>query len=394
MSEVEATGAVAEVEAPDAVVAPEEGASEAEPQVTPEPQPERKTARQVVEDIKRGRTTPKPEKPATEVNAEGRVVDPTSKKYVEGEPKQEVEPTPDPAAAEVGGAKDTGADAVPDGFVRLAIPDGHPLRDRGETHLLFPEAQEAYGRWAINQGVRAKEVESLRAEQSKIARERIQAQKEAEFWRENAGAFFTPEFYTQYEDIKSTYGEEAANRYKAGVRAEAEVKLQEVRQEADREVAVEQVREETQRFTNWAVEDARQNFPAFFGPNGEHRPEFGRALRMYAAHIQSEGSGRLTVDGWRQAALYVYQQMPEVRAAMEAARNRGRETAQAEAQRKADEAARKREEERLAQAARAKRSNPLGHMPNVQSGQTISDGRPQNAREMVEAIRGRRTRQR
>lgn len=380
--------------APEAPSAPPvtPAAPEAAPAQPPAPETPKgpANAREAMQAIRAGRTAPKPvapaAEPAKEVNAAGRVVEEQSKQFVAGEPRQEVtppagEPPKDPAA-------------VPDGFVRLAVPEGHPLRARGVEALTFPKDQEEYGRWALNQAVRAQQVEEYQTRLTQATKEKLRVEAEARFWRENAGQFFNTDFYDKYERIKAEWGEEEAERYKNGVMVQAQNKLQEVTRESEAEFESHQIREQGQAFQRWAVDDAREKFPAFFGSDGQPRPELGRALQLYASQIQASGVPTLDQRAWYNAALYVYQQMPEVRAAMQAARERSLTEAQEKARQAAEEAAAKAEQERLARAATSRRTNPMGALAPVETQvpSVPADGSasPRNARELMQRIRGRR----
>lgn len=283
----------------------------------------------------------------------------------------------EPAAPQQDTQTQTAAEAVAE-RVRIALEDGHPLRERGFTELPWdvPKEHEEIARWLAGQPVKKREV----AEAHETARQAqaLAAEREAEaaFWRENAGTIYTPEFYAKYTDIKNTYGEADAELYKQAVKAKAQEQLAGT-------IGEQRARSEVTRtardFRNAAMQDALQRFPGWvvtdqtgeplLDRNGDlvPAPAMQEAFRSYGALISGTGAQTPNAEDWYSIAVPLYERSPygQQRRAAEAQR------IAEEASRKAQEEAKQREQQALEQAALQRQRNPLGSMPNVQTGLTV-----------------------
>lgn len=299
----------------------------------------------------------------------------------------------EPAAsgAEVTGApaQTTAAEAVAE-RVRIALDEGHPLRERGLTELPFdvPKEHEEIARWLAGQPVKKREYaqaqEVARLAEAKAA----EARAEAAFWRENAGSILTPEFYAKYADIKQTYGEADAELYKQAIMAKAQDQLAE-RVGAQR--AEHNVTTTAQRFRSLAAQDAAQRFPGWTTVNqtGElvPHPDMEVAFRAYGAFIAATGKTEPSAEDWYSIAQPIYDRSP---AGQQRRADEARRIAEQAAARAQDEA-KERERQALEQAAQARARNPLQGVPNIQTGLAVpgATGGARSAREFIEQTRRR-----
>lgn len=250
-------------------------------------------------------------------------------------------------------------DGPPEGFVRLPVPENHPLRARGVQFMDFPKAQEEYGRYAINQGVRASQLEEATRTTRTLESQVAEKAAEAAFWREHGQSLFGPDFQQTYNDLKATYGEAQAEVFKKGRMAEAAEKIAAVTNEARQKTAQGVVVREAERFRDLAIQDARKTFPHWSDQ------EARAVLARYGAYMASRGEANLTAVGWRTFAAPLYAQHPTVkvelttRFAAEKASERERLRAEVVSDMKAQEA------ERLKDAGARRAANPMGSLPPV-----------------------------
>jgi hypothetical protein len=325
----------------------------------------------------------------------GRYTSPEGEASGEQEPSAAAEKAPvsgsseDPGATPAGDATPDAAptEGPPEGMVRIPLPDEHPLRrSRGVTHLDFPADQENYGRWAVNQGMRVSEYEETRQRADQIEAEARQARAEAEFWRNHAGDFLTPEFYQVYNDLKETYGEDRANAYKAGVLREAEQKVMEARRQAHQQHQAERYVGQAEKFRDTVLQHAPKLFPHW--SEGEVR----QALAAYGQWMEQNRVDTLSAQDFKKVAGRMYAQHPEVRKEL---MRRAQEAKQTETQRIREETEQEfktREAQRLREAASNRARNPMQRVPHVNTGRSAGvegEERPRTAKEMREAVRQR-----
>lgn len=289
-----------------------------------------------------------------------------------------------PAIASDGGATPTAAavEAAAE-RVRIALEEGHPLRERGLVELPFdvPKEHEETARWLASQPVKKREISEAHEQARTAHRQALEAQAEAAFWRENAGSILTPEFYAKYADIKQTYGEADAERYKAAIMAEAQGKLSEKRAEVTREMAARETVQTAQQFRALAYQDATARYP------GWTPGEVDQALQAYGAWIHATKATAPSAQDWYRIADVLYSGSPagQARRAEEARR------IEASAASRATTEAQERERQALEQAAQGRARNPLGAVPNVQTGLAVPGAKtgPANAREFLQQTRDR-----
>jgi len=178
-------------------------------------------------------------------------------------------------AAVVEEAAPTTSEPVADApeFVEIPLPENHPLRSRGVEHLSFQKDQEEYGRWAVNQATRSAELTALQRQTRELENKLAEQQAAAEFWQENSGALFGPDFQKTYEDLKQTYGDEQAEVFKRGRLAEAQEKMQVKTEERKAEVEQRYLQAEARNFANQAYQFARQRYKGWSDAQIEHTLE-------------------------------------------------------------------------------------------------------------------------
>lgn len=350
--------------------------------------------------------TPTPERPATAREARQRVIE-RARANVTRQTTPEVAPTTETAprddkgrfstesgtapvnspegtpSVEAGQATPSGP---PEGFVRIPVPNGHPLQARGVMHLDFPAAQEEYGRWSVNQAVKNSEIAEARQNERQARRQIEAVRAEAEFWRSSGQEFFGEDFKQTYEDLKATYGEDYAEEFKQGRLAKAQSKLEEMRGEKMRELETQEIYQSADRFKQLATGDARQKFPHWSPQDVE------KALQHYGAWVATNNVTELKASDWYNVARALYLQHPRVRQEMVTVSEQRRREEHERIRREVEAEAATKEKERLTQAAASRRANPMGRIPNVQTGvspEGAGQERPSTAREARDAARRR-----
>jgi hypothetical protein len=285
-----------------------------------------------------------------------------------------------PTAAEAAKAEKIGPVSVdsddelptlPPGFTWEKIPDGNPLRDRGDTHIPVAEAAAEYIRSQLNNPIRNREVEAAQARAREAERRllEIQAREKARS-SDEAKALDDPTLRELYEDIKEKYGEKYADVYIKGIEAQRhdieEKSVEDVRQE-------EKMRTIADTFMSQANQIAAQRY-AEWNARGELRPRLADAYKRYGDYIDSQGRMPNIREFFQMFLDASYASDPRVMGAMKA-----RTSAQQDAAMKEAEAARQAEIQKIkdevradilkeADEKRAKRAaNPMGRMPPSQS---------------------------
>lgn len=272
-------------------------------------------------------------------------------------------------------------ETLPAGYVRVEIPEGHALRERGKTHLTVSEADASEARAMLNQWRKNSEIQAAQDRVREAERARIAAEATAEFWREHGQEFFGPDFDVQYRDIEQTYGKDAAERFKAGVKAEATARMEEARTAKVREQEVLEVQRYGGKFMALAEQDARSRYPAFFDSYGMPNEAYKAAMSAYGAWLSGTGTSELRAADWYRFADLEHNRLPAVQRAIEARQSEERARVAQEAERRAQEAAAAREKQRLEEAAANRRTLPFGGTPRIQR-----DAAPPSTTASVEPI--------
>jgi hypothetical protein len=129
--------------------------------------------------------------PAPVVDSQGRVHDPATGKFIEKDPAT-------PATAPVAEVPQTApaTASVPEGYVRIELPEDHPLRARGRDHLIAPADLERDYRSLVNSPLKAREAE---AELARTRENLVRLQAESEV---RSKMFTAPEFQAAQEQIR------------------------------------------------------------------------------------------------------------------------------------------------------------------------------------------------
>lgn len=268
------------------------------------------------------------------------------------DPNAAAAPAPDATAA-----PDAGTAEVPEGMVRIDIPEGHPMRHRGD-HYLVPQGHEEYHRWAVNNTIRRNDVEAAAKNTREWQQYANRLKAELDATREFAGGIFQdPAVIQQIDDIRKTYGDEAAKRFEAGLWAEQQGKVQELTQQQQAEAAQAERAQIVQGFMQQAHAAAQKRYPEW------SQQEVANALAAYGSWVEARGADELKLDEFLQHADPVYLQNPRARATAEQRRNQRLEqerqiAAKAEADRLKAE-----EQKRLEEAAAQRAQYPWMRVP-------------------------------
>ena len=271
---------------------------------------------------------------------------------------------------------DPDAPSVPEGYDTIPLPDGHPLRDRGEDALPVPsleELQETFGeergqhyhnyfRHLVNAGAENRQLGRQLSElQSKMARleaEREVAESdEGREWDPRSN----PELRQEIEEIRRAYGDERAEQYIEALKAKRKEMVEERANEALSEHQQQQV---AHRFVQHVNARAPQAFTVW-AESGELGQRLTPLLQEYAKLVDAgvrDRNGRPYQphpDQFEEWAFWeYYAHDPRVQ---QRARQLGKQTTENERERIEDEVREERkqeERERLEEAARKRRENP------------------------------------
>jgi hypothetical protein len=352
------------------------------PESGPRPEPAAPLTR---EQAKANLRTPLPSKepaPATEPSepkpdATGRLHGPNGK-FVEkpGEsPGEKSAETPSPESAEPTAEREAGPEAegdsattesegaqTPEGFVRIELPQDHPLRDQGHEFMLAPEGQEDLYRNLANSPVKRRELEEARTQREQLENELIRHQAAVRAANEfNALLISNPQIIETHKAMRAEYGEEYADTWLSGL-------IQQQGQNVDRYVGEAQAahterqqRQEAQTFARTALETAARDVPAEIANVTNFQGHVQNALAMYATDLQLRHqrgeSASFDYAAFRQEFLQpALMRDPQVRQVVERAAEQ-RRAAEAERTRQANA---EKERAALEQARQKINENPLG----------------------------------
>lgn len=255
----------------------------------------------------------------------------------------------DPAAAK--------PDALPDGFKRFELPEGHPLRARGRTHFEAradtPEA-EAEIRSILAAPVRAQEVEQARGLARQHEQRAVQLEASLRAANEfNARLFAEPAILSTYSQIGEEHGEDAARQWLDGLLAREGQNAQQYLQEAQQQAAARQHQEAAQGAVSAVMAARESRYPDW----GE--ADLRDALAAYGSYLEVKGIETFDQSDFHAFADARYIQHPAVQKRV---REWEEQQRAAETKRIADENA-ARERERYAAAERLRAENPMGSVP-------------------------------
>lgn len=272
---------------------------------------------------------------------------------------------------------------VPDGYVKIPIPEGHPLRARGQEFLLYPKEAEEYGRWSVNQAIKKAEVDAIKSQLAELRNKAAADESAARFWRENAAKYYGADFVQKYEEIKNTWGEEDAEIFRAGVETRSRAELDAVQEKSRQEAFEGEMKTKARQFEDVAVRDALMGLNG----NGARFPgwksaDVQTALRAYGSFCVATDQAP-TPNGWVQYATAMWQQHP---AGRQYVANRRK----SEVETKAQTLAAQKEREMLENATKLRSEHPTAALPPSNPGLTGQPGaKPMTNRERIEYIERR-----
>lgn len=278
------------------------------------------------------------------------------------EATSEVPPEEQEASTEEGAAAETPAteEGAAEELVELDVPEGHWLRDMGKEKLPpMPKEWEESLRGMLNDHARRGDVQTAMQRATQAEDRLAQLEAELTYIRENPQVLQRgkKEDDPVYKDLLQAYGPEQAERYWNGQNPDAE--LDQVRQEAVRERQVEAVKEYAENFKRAAMIDAlgspqhgvQARYPNWTADAVQQH------LRAYGSLVNAEGKSELTAQDWYSFADAAYQrQHPKPQA----------DPKQIKAE--VEQEAKKREEERLKDAARRHADNPNRALSRTSTG--------------------------
>lgn len=295
-------------------------------------------------------------------DAQGRFVAPETPGE-EGTPVPH-EPAPvgqDPESAS--GAAKPEATTVPEGWVTIELPEGHPWRqDRGQSRVHCPPEMEQVFRTTINQAVRTREYQDLK----RLATE---LQGEVSYWK----AQFKPQvdealIAHMEQDILKTYGpvlgeerakamvEAAKDRLLNGDASGAEQARRQAVMEAEASAAVERGHSFMRAVEQDAILGADGRPPRL---PGWSRDDLAKAFRVYGNILRTEGRDNPTPEEfYKTVAFPLYLQSPAGQRFGKAASEKLIEGRITEERRKATEEAERKRQDELREAAQRHRSAP------------------------------------
>lgn len=260
--------------------------------------------------------------------------------------------------------------ALPQGLEWVEIPEGNPLRDRGDTHFPVASGTAAeYVKSQLNNPIRNRDVEEANRRVRELERQIAQAEARRKAREsEEARRLENPELKRLIEDAeRAGYSQDTIELLKRGFEAQRrdieEMAVQEVEQ-------VEQLKDIARAFTSRVEQIAATRYNEWTR-RGELGPRLRAAYDDYGDWIDSKGKMPDVNEFFRMFLDAEYASDPRVRAVMQERMNAG--TKKDEEARQAELARIKQEirDEILAEAEerRAKRdTNPLGRLPRTQSG--------------------------
>lgn len=298
---------------------------------------------------------------------------------------------PEAAKAEAGEAEAT---SVPEGFVKVPLPEGHPLRDRGREFIIAPADMENDYRGLVGANARRAEVEQLQAKNAELEEKLLREQARESAWKK---AKADPQTLAAIEEVRSVDPNLAA-LMEAGL----ERKLQEEADSEFKTLADQRIQQEIQqeglRFVQTARTAAVQNLPPEITTSPRFQEHFDRARFLYGADLdRREKMGQGSAPDLNEFAGFLKREVlsdPQIvarmREQMTAAERQKLEAAAREAETRTKQEAAEAERQRLEAMTAKKKTNPLGAVAmSVNTGRETfpSPGAPRNARELLATLK-------
>lgn len=211
------------------------------------------------------------------VNAAGRKIDPVTKQFLPesgAAPVAALPQDPKPSAS------------VPDGFERIALPDGHPWRRGDKTFVDVPAALAQDARTVINQPVRRNELEAAQTENMRL-RARLEVMQSGvpmDPVKDPLLAHLIADVAESYDSVRPGLSD---------LLKQALTKLPdaEVRARVDEYTAQEQDRARGSQFLAQVNAEAPQKF-AVWAQAGELEGRIAQSLRAYGTMLDAENEAR------------------------------------------------------------------------------------------------------
>jgi hypothetical protein len=292
---------------------------------------------------------------------DGRFIDkPADEQAIDPPPsaEQTAETTGEPAAPADAAAPPTdepdGGD-LPEGFVRLEIPENDPLRAQGHESVPVPKGMEEVFKNLLNRPVRRKEVEAAQAATVQLETQLDQYAAALRASQEFTALVFSDPRVTQtYFEIAEDKGPEAARDYLTGLaerHGEGASKYLEEAQQARAEARHKQAAE---AFLGEATTTGRKAYPVW------NDQEYHRAIAAYASYAAQTGEN-LTLESFKEFADPIYVRHPQVRERLSALRQQREQERVAEERKKGAD----RERADLNRAKKQADENPLSVLPSA-----------------------------
>ena len=287
----------------------------------------------------------------------------------------------EPAQVEesVPGAEVAETDPVPEGFVRIELPEGSKLRQtRGLEHWDVPEDRADDFRYYVNLEQKEQRAQAewdrLKTQNAELNRTLIQLQAEAEYFKTNTPVRLDEQqLEAMRQDFVQAYGEEMGAVMFEGAKdrltGENPQALDEARQNALMEAEVAELQQQAETFRTNVIRyglygdgKAQPWFPGWTEAGME------QALKAYGMYLSAEiDSGReLNPDPkefFQLFALPAYRKTEAGRQHLDRLTQQAQERQLEEARKKGLSEAKAAEEARLKEAAERHRTNPAGRLP-------------------------------
>lgn len=318
--------------------------------------------------------------PAPVLDAQGRAHDPATGKFL---PSGEQTTDASPATA-----------PVPDGYVRLPVPEGHPLRDRGRESVTVPASEEDYHRWALNEPTRRAELKESRERIAQMEEQLLRSQAEAaarQKWEQG----LSPEIREKLAAVEAVDPETAAlmrRGLEAALPELAETEFRTLADQRQQEAMEREVESFRQSAHRAAAEVHADLASAPYFPDLLRRAEAAYGAEIMARETRGDTTPPSEAEFLQFLRPFIVAH-PEaagvIRQRVAAQQQAERDRIAQEAKAKADAEAKQREAERLSAALQNRRTNPLGGVAmGVTTGaDSVPSHAPRNAREFRESLR-------
>lgn len=234
---------------------------------------------------------------------------------------------------------------VPAGFVRIELPEAHPLRDRGRDYVLAPEGQEAEYRNLVNTPVRRAELEAATQRAEALEQQMIQYQATLQARNEFLQQVLTdPTLAQRLAEVREVYGEDAAQDFLNGILARQDGSIKERVEQLAQAAEAQRTAQAAQQFFTDVTAQASSLFPHWSAG------EVQEALYAFGSFCEAKNVPSATLQDFVEFANPYYIRHPRVQEEVRGYLSR-QEQEQAAKQQALEEQA-----QRLA-------GNPMGRIP-------------------------------